>query len=252
MAGRYSDLLFAIALLSVAGPAMIVLAIAIAGTGQRPLFRQKRIGYGGVPFEILKLRTVWDEDARISGRSGARWQRAAFQRLAASLRSTGLDELPQIINVLKGDMRIIGPRPLLEADYLALPAGRERRVSVPPGLTGLAQVCGGQQLSPEEKLELDLAFMAQPRLPLLALILARSAARLVVGSRATRSGLPSWLAGGRQRTKVIEGLVDRAKCEPVQQIPQLVPGTVHPDPCLQTPAERQIAIRPVAVEIARM
>jgi lipopolysaccharide/colanic/teichoic acid biosynthesis glycosyltransferase len=237
-AGRLADIFVSLIALTAVSPLILIIAGAIAASGQRPIFRQWRIGHLGAAFEILKFRTVWDDNARLLAGSDAVRRRAAFRRLAGWLRDCGLDELPQLVNVLRGEMRIIGPRPLTEEDFFALPPERELRAQVPPGLTGLAQVCGGQHLSPEQKLELDLAFLTDPRASLWLLIVTRSAARLFIGTSATREGLPSGWARTRKHGQVVQGFFEAGEGELVEKRVQLVPGAVNADAGLQTAAQR--------------
>jgi lipopolysaccharide/colanic/teichoic acid biosynthesis glycosyltransferase len=123
--------------------------------GTPVLFRQRRPGLHGRPFELRKFRTMTDaRDA--AGRLLPDAERLTpFGRW---LRSTSLDELPELLNVLRGDMSLVGPRPLLEA-YLPLYSERHRlRHAVPPGLTGLAQVSGRNALTWAERFDLDVRY----------------------------------------------------------------------------------------------
>lgn len=143
---------------------LIVAAPLLAGTavfvrfrlGSPVLFRQKRPGYRGKPFDVFKFRTM--TDAR--GADGALLPDE--QRLTSggkALRSLSLDELPQLWNVLRGDMSLVGPRPLL-LEYLPLySAEQSRRHDVLPGITGWSQVLGRNSLSWDEKLALDVWYV---------------------------------------------------------------------------------------------
>ena len=101
------------------------------------------------------------------------------RRFAEMLRTTGIDELPQLWNIVCGEMRFIGPRPLTPQDYAALPESRSLRCRSQPGLTGLAQVNGGQALDPALKLALDLYLIDRRSLGMSLGIMARSLGRLV-------------------------------------------------------------------------
>lgn len=144
---RMIDIAAALGGLLLLSPLMLVVAAAVrARMGSPVLFRQKRGGWGGEVFELLKFRTMEDGD----GPDGER-----LTRLGRWLRSASLDELPQLWNVLKGEMSLIGPRPLL-ADYLPLYSeGQMRRHEFRPGLTGWAQVSGRNTLLWDEKFAFD-------------------------------------------------------------------------------------------------
>ncbi|HFE45927.1 MAG TPA: sugar transferase [Nannocystis exedens] len=164
--------------------------VVLIGQGRPIFFRQQRLGLGGEPFGILKLRTMTTEiDPR---------QRRAT-RLGRWLRQRGLDELPQLFNVLKGEMSLVGPRPLTatDADRLctAYPPFR-RRFAVPPGLTGLAQICQAQ--GPELTAELEYAYVRRQSVAMDLMILFRTAWMNAVGKRrgALRVHLP-WIRGAR-------------------------------------------------------
>jgi sugar transferase EpsL len=122
----------------------------------RIFFLQERIGYQNKPFYIFKLKTM--RDLRdVNGRLLPDEQRVTA--VGKFLRKTSLDELPQILNILKGDMRLVGPRPLLP-EYLPLYSAQQlKRHSVKPGITGWAQVNGRNSLTWQEKFELDLWYV---------------------------------------------------------------------------------------------
>ena len=143
--------------LLVASPVLALAAAGVAVTMGRPvLFRQARPGQGGKLFSILKLRTM--SDAR--GADGKLLPDAErLGSLGRFLRATSLDELPELWNVLKGDMSLVGPRPLL-VEYLPLYSGTQaRRHEVRPGITGWAQVNGRNALTWEQKFEMDVWYV---------------------------------------------------------------------------------------------
>lgn len=157
MLKRLLDILISAIALVVLGPAMAVLAFCVAGRLGRPvLFTQDRPGLDGKMFRLYKFRTMTD------ARGGDGELHSDSERLTPFgrvLRSTSLDELPEFWNVLKGDMSLVGPRPLL-VEYLdRYTPDQARRHEVRPGITGLAQVSGRNELSWEERFELDVWYV---------------------------------------------------------------------------------------------
>jgi len=125
--------------------------------GSPALFRQQRIGLDGRPFDILKFRTMAVQ--RTSARSSAASDAARLTPLGEFLRRTSLDELPQLLNVLRGDMSLVGPRPLYP-EYVPYYTAREtRRHAMRPGITGLAQTNGRNNMVWEERLEADVRYV---------------------------------------------------------------------------------------------
>lgn len=154
---RAFDILIAAMLLLLLSPLFGVVAGLVRIKLGRPIFfRQQRPGLGGRPFELIKFRTMRNAVDR-HGRPLADAERlTGFGR---ALRSTSLDELPELINILRGDMSLVGPRPLL-MQYLPLySAEQARRHDVRPGLTGWAQINGRNALSWDEKFALDVWYV---------------------------------------------------------------------------------------------
>jgi lipopolysaccharide/colanic/teichoic acid biosynthesis glycosyltransferase len=158
--------------LGVASPLLAAVSTAVVLVhGWPPIFRQERAGYRGRPFTLYKLKTMTDaRDA--SGRLLPDAER--LTRLGEFLRSTSLDELPELLNVLKGDMSLVGPRPLLLRYLERYDAEQIRRHDAPVGLTGWAQVSGRNAVSWEKKFELDLWYVRNWSLALDAEILLRT------------------------------------------------------------------------------
>lgn len=186
------DRLFALSVLVIISPVLSVMWALILLGGQRPIFLQERIGFAGRPFQIFKFRTIpdggWDKSERAVGASRIAGLRLTlFKKISRVLRSTGLDELPQFANVLKGDMQIIGPRPLMSSDFIALPEGRMERCAVPPGITGFAQINGGQNLDSASKLALDIYVIDHLSFGMTVRIVWRTIIRIVRGTAATAS-----------------------------------------------------------------
>lgn len=154
---RVFDIIASCILLVLFSPVMALTACLIYLTmGSPVLFRQQRPGLYGQPFTLVKFRTMTDARDKTGNLLPDEMR---LTRLGALLRSTSLDELPELFNVLKGEMSLVGPRPL-KMEYLSLYTPRQaRRHEVLPGITGWAQVNGRNSLSWEEKFELDVWYV---------------------------------------------------------------------------------------------
>lgn len=186
MLKRAFDLTVTTGLILLLSPLMLGVAALIAWRMGPPLlFRQRRPGLHGCPFELLKFRTMIDA-AGPDGEPLA--DEARLTRLGAVLRRFSLDELPQLFNVLKGEMSLVGPRPLL-MEYLPLyTAEQMRRHDVRPGITGWCQVNGRNDLSWEDKFALDLWYVDHRSFWLDLKILAMTAGRVMAGSGVAKKG----------------------------------------------------------------
>lgn len=155
---RVFDLAVAVAGLIFIWPLFIVLALLVRfRLGSPVLFRQTRPGLHGIPFTMLKFRTMTEE--RDAEGSSLLPDAQRLTRLGKFLRSTSLDELPELLNVLKGDMSLVGPRPLLMEYLERYTAEQARRHEAKPGITGWAQVNGRNAISWEEKFAFDVWYV---------------------------------------------------------------------------------------------
>lgn len=160
-------------------PLIVCLLVAIRIDSPGPgLLRQERIGLGGYSFEMFKLRSMIREakDSPSKMRSDCR-----VTRLGMRLRRGSLDELPQLWNVVRGEMTLVGPRPELRCMLAQYRSDHYRRFNVLPGLTGLWQVSGRSNLSLEEKLALDLHYVDHRSLRMDLAILARTPKAVATG-----------------------------------------------------------------------
>ena len=161
---RLFDICFSLSIGIICMPVMLVIALMVRlSSPGTVLYKQERLGINGKKFNILKFRTM-REDAEANGAQWAKKDDDRCTRLGAKLRKYRLDELPQLWNILIGDMSFVGPRPERECFYEEFETyihGFSNRLAVVPGLTGLAQVCGGYDLLPEEKIVYDMEYIKQ-------------------------------------------------------------------------------------------
>ena len=190
---RAVDLVLATVALALFAPVLAVAAIAIrVETPGAVLYRQRRVGRGGAPFELFKLRTMVT-GAETMGRGlivDAGDDR--ITRVGALLRRTSLDELPNLVNVLRGEMSLVGPRPTVQVQVDRYTERQRRRLDALPGITGWAQVNGRASLPWHERIELDLWYVehASPRLDLR--ILVASVRMAVTGHGLYRGETGGW------------------------------------------------------------
>ena len=172
MLKRAVDVTVAGAALVAAAPILAAATVAVRATMGAPVFfRQDRPGVHGKPFRLVKFRTMRPSAAADTDPTT---DAQRLTRLGSLLRSTSIDELPTLWNVLKGDMSLVGPRPLLMRYLPRYSPHQARRHEVPPGLTGLAQVRGRNTLSWTEKFDLDVWYVDHWSLTLDARILVET------------------------------------------------------------------------------
>ena len=191
---RALDVAGASVALALASPALAVAALAIKLEDRGPvLYRQRRVGKDGGEFELLKLRTMVP-DAEMHG-AGFAVNRGdpRITRMGRLLRRLSLDELPQLWNVVRGEMSLIGPRPTLQYQVDQYTPRQRRRLEVKPGITGWAQIHGRASLPWEERIELDVWYVENrsPRVDLK--ILLRTPLALFCGTYKGETG--GWRAG---------------------------------------------------------
>ncbi|MGW0230310.1 sugar transferase [Actinopolymorpha singaporensis] len=190
---RAFDIGFALAGLGVLSPLVLLIWVAVRWRlGAPVLFSQQRTGMNGRPFAVLKFRTMTDRRDRLGGLLP---DHQRLTRLGRLLRALSLDEIPQLINVLRGDMSIVGPRPLLRKYDLWYTPHERRRFDVRPGITGLAQIAGRNTVGWSARLSLDVEYVERGSLWLDLKIVLRTVKivftreGVVVDSRALMSDL---------------------------------------------------------------
>jgi lipopolysaccharide/colanic/teichoic acid biosynthesis glycosyltransferase len=189
---RAIDILVSASVLVLTSPllALAVLAVRLESSGH-PIYRQRRVGLDGHPFDVIKLRTMVDGAEHIGAGLAVNTDDSRITRVGALLRRTSLDELPNLLNVLRGEMSLIGPRPTLPVQVEQYTPRQRGRLVVKPGITGWAQVNGRTSLPWSERIELDLFYIEHRSLSLDLRILRRTVAIVFGGS-----GLYKGQAGG--------------------------------------------------------
>ncbi|MEA2201278.1 MAG: hypothetical protein QOI89_1874 [Solirubrobacteraceae bacterium] len=189
---RAIDIVVSASALLVSAPvlALAMLAIRLESRGGA-LYSQLRAGRDGRPFELLKLRTMVDGAEHIGAGLAIDADDPRVTRVGAFLRRTSLDELPNLVNVLRCDMSLIGPRPTLPVQVAQYTERQRGRLAIKPGITGWAQVNGRASLAWSERIELDLHYIEHRSLALDLQILRRTVAMVLGGS-----GLYKGQAGG--------------------------------------------------------
>jgi lipopolysaccharide/colanic/teichoic acid biosynthesis glycosyltransferase len=185
--------LLAIAGLVLSSPVLAIAAAAIKLESRGPVFyRQRRVGKDGEPFEMLKLRTMVQGAEHIGAGMAVNHGDPRITRVGALLRRFSLDELPNLVNVLRGDMAIVGPRPTIQAQVDQYTDRQLRRLEVKPGITGWAQVNGRASLPWNERIELDVWYVDHRSPALDARILGKTVRMLLTGHGLYKGDTGGW------------------------------------------------------------
>jgi lipopolysaccharide/colanic/teichoic acid biosynthesis glycosyltransferase len=185
---------------AVAGLALVPAAPVIAGAAAairlespgHPIYRQRRVGLRGHPFDVVKLRTMVTGAEHIGAGLAVDEGDTRITRVGAFLRRTSLDELPNLVNILRGEMSLVGPRPTLQVQVDQYTDRQRRRLEVRPGLTGWAQVNGRASLPWAERIELDIWYLEHATLRLDLRILVLSARMAITGHGLYRGETGGW------------------------------------------------------------
>jgi lipopolysaccharide/colanic/teichoic acid biosynthesis glycosyltransferase len=193
MLRRAFDIVLAGGALLVLSPVLALAAIAIRlESPGRVIYRQRRVGRDGHEFDVLKLRTMVDGAEHIGAGLAVNTGDARITRVGRILRRTSLDELPNLINVLRGEMAIIGPRPTLPSQVAQYTERELGRLAIRPGITGWAQVNGRTSLPWTQRIELDLWYIEHRTWRLDLKILWRSARQVVQGEGLYKGTTGGW------------------------------------------------------------
>jgi len=190
---RLVDIIISALALLLSAPLLLgaMAAIRLESPGS-VIYRQRRVGKEGRPFDVLKLRTMVDGAEHIGAGLAVNAGDSRITRVGGLLRRASLDELPNLVNVLRGDMSLIGPRPTLPAQVEQYTARQRQRLAVKPGLTGWAQVNGRAALPWPERIELDLYYIEHRSLALDLKILSRTPAMVLGGGGLYKGASGGW------------------------------------------------------------
>ncbi|HWA54390.1 MAG TPA: sugar transferase [Solirubrobacterales bacterium] len=179
---RFVDVAIASIALLILSPVLLLAAIAIRLGSRGPVvYRQRRVGLHGAEFEMLKLRTMVEGSDPVGVGTAVGRDDPRVTGAGRVLRRTSLDEIPNLVNVLRGEMAIVGPRPTIPAQVADYTPHQHRRHEVRPGITGWAQVQGRAGIPWEERIELDVWYVEHRSALLDARILAKTLWLLVTG-----------------------------------------------------------------------
>jgi lipopolysaccharide/colanic/teichoic acid biosynthesis glycosyltransferase len=190
---RLIDLMVASIALLISSPVLLVsmVAIRLESPGS-PIFRQRRIGLHGEPFEMLKLRTMVSGAEHQGAGLAVNYGDPRITRVGKALRRYSIDELPNLVNVLRGEMSIVGPRPTIQAQVDQYTPLQRRRLEVKPGITGWAQINGRASLPWHERIELDIWYVDHRTLRLDLAILKKTIGLLVSGEGLYKGEKGGW------------------------------------------------------------
>jgi lipopolysaccharide/colanic/teichoic acid biosynthesis glycosyltransferase len=195
MIRRAFDVAVAAAVLIATSPliALALVAIRLESKG-KAIYRQRRVGRDGHEFDVLKLRTMVDGAEKLGAGLAVDAGDARITRVGALLRRTSVDELPNLVNVLRGEMAIVGPRPTLPSQVAQYTERERGRLAIRPGITGWAQVNGRASLPWAQRIELDLWYIEHRSWRLDLKILWRSARMVLGGDGLYKGDTGGWQA----------------------------------------------------------
>lgn len=197
MIRRLLDIVAGACALLLAAPVMAVAMVAIRLESRgHPIYRQRRVGRGGRPFDMFKLRTMVDGAEHIGAGLAINENDSRVTRVGAFLRRTSLDELPNLVNVVRGDMSFIGPRPTIPIQVAQYTPRQRGRLAIRPGITGWAQVNGRAALPWSERIDLDLYYIEHRSLAFDLRILGRTLAIVFGGSGLYKGQTGGWEGEG--------------------------------------------------------
>jgi len=190
---RAVDVLVSACALALSSPVLAIAAVAIRLESPGPvIYRQRRSGLHGHEFDVLKLRTMVDGAEHKGAGLAINENDSRITRVGALLRRSSLDELPNLVNVLRGEMSLIGPRPTRPVQVAQYTERQRGRLALKPGITGWAQVNGRASLPWSERIELDLYYIEHRSLALDMLILRRTVAMVLGGSDLYKGQAGGW------------------------------------------------------------
>ena len=190
---RALDVAVSGAMLVVSAPIVAIAAAAVRLESHgHPIYRQRRVGQHGHAFEVYKLRTMVSGAEHMGAGMAVDEGDSRITRIGALLRRTSIDELPNLVNVIRGEMSLVGPRPTIQVQVDQYTDRQRGRLTVRPGLTGWAQVNGRASLPWSERIELDLEYIERASLKLDLRILVLSARMAITGHGLYRGETGGW------------------------------------------------------------